>query len=190
VSDSSSDAMLLARIAAGDHAALDALYDRFRPRVWGYLAHLGSNPQEIEEIVQDVFVAVWQRAASYRGEASVAAWILSIARHQLHNVRRHAQRRPEGHSQPLLAEDGTEQNFPGMEPSPEDAVVAHLTLTEALDRLSAPLREVLELTFRHGFSQDEIAHILHIPTGTVKSRLFAARRALAQALNEEVSARE
>ncbi len=186
---SSAEALLLARIARGDQGALDVLYALYRPRLWRYLQGLlASDAGQIEEIMQDVFLAVWHRAATFRGESSVAAWIFSIARHQLHNARRHAQRRPEGHSESLLVDAEGEHRSDGQEPSLEEVVVARLALAEALARLSPHHREVLDLAFHHGFSLDEMATILHVPLGTIKSRMHAARRALAISLDavEEV----
>jgi RNA polymerase sigma-70 factor, ECF subfamily len=125
----------------------------------------------IEDTLQDIFLAVWQSAYTFQGEAhSVAAWIFRITHHHAANARRSQFRRPEGHPA-LLLEEHAVTTF-------EDEVVQRVVLTDALHRLSPKYQEVLYLVFYQGFQQDEVAQILSIPLGTVKSRLNHARRLL------------
>lgn len=169
---------LLRRIADGDQHALRCLYAAYRTRLWSYLfSQLDGDAGWTEELTQDVFLAVWRSAASYRGEAKPATWLFRIAHNLAANARRAWDRRPQ--SERLGAtDDGDERDDLPLGVSPEDAVLDRLTLAAALDRLSPRHREVLDLLFVQGFSMDETASILGVPVGTVKSRASYARRAL------------
>lgn len=173
------DRTLLTQIAQGDQDALDALYARFRLRLWRYLwQHLGGDASWVEEVMQDVWLAVWRSAGVFRGEAQVATWIFRIAQHTIQKAwrDRHYQPAREASLQALSLPDQ-----PAIA-SPEEAVVARMTLAAALTQLSLKHSEVLELIFFHGFTIEEAAVILAVPAGTVKSRLSYAKRALHQAL--------
>lgn len=175
------DRRLIARIASGDEQALDALYARYRPRLRSYLWRLLEGDDGlVEEALQDIFLAVWQSAARFRGEAKVATWIFQIA----HNIGAHARQRGARHPTiaPLLAADG--QGASVQRDPYTEAVITRLSVRDALSKLSEKHREVLDLFFRQGFSADEIAAILGVPAGTVRSRMSYARKALRNELNE------
>jgi RNA polymerase sigma-70 factor, ECF subfamily len=169
------DEALLAQIAEGDQEALRELYTRYRPRVRRYLWYqLHGDHGCVEEALQDIFLAVWRSAGKYRGEARVATWLFQIAHYHVLHARRDASRRITGQ----MAPDPTWQST-----SHEDAVLDRLVLAQALARLSAKHREVLELIFVHGFAPDEVAQILEVPSGTIESRVSYARRALRSELS-------
>lgn len=86
------DFTLIRRIALGDQAALSQLYDAYAARLSGFLWHQLATPQEVEEVLQDVFLAVWRSAAGFRAEAPVASWLFRIARQMAANRRRTAGR--------------------------------------------------------------------------------------------------
>lgn len=170
------DQRLLTRIARGDAQALHDLYGAYRTRLWSYLwPLLGRDAGWTEELVQDVFIAVWRSASGYRREARVATWLFRIAHNLAANAQRDRSRRLAPDS---LDEDETamEEASPG--PTPETLILDRLALAEALGALSAKHREVLDLAFVQGFAMDEIAAVLDVPPGTVKSRISYARRAL------------
>jgi RNA polymerase sigma-70 factor, ECF subfamily len=177
---------LLAGIAAGDSDALQRLYALYRARLWSYLYHqLGTDSGWTEELTQDVFLAVWKSASGYRGDARVATWIFRIAHNLAANARRDQTRRIQG--EPLEAADTGDAaacDLPSVR-SAEDVVLDRLTLGQALEALSPSHREVLDLAFAQGFTASDIAHILGIPIGTVKSRISYARRALQMHLTAE-----
>ncbi|HEX6799291.1 MAG TPA: RNA polymerase sigma factor [Ktedonobacterales bacterium] len=178
---------LLARIAAGDDDALRQLYAAYRPRLWRYLWQLTwGDAMLAEEALQDAFVAVWRHAGSYRGDAPVAAWIFRIAHNQAANMLRSRSRRPATLGDPALLEGESAEPLVW----PETAAIERLTLEDALRHLSPKHREALELVFAAGFSCDEAARVLDVPVGTVKSRLHAARKALAAWLRAETETRE
>lgn len=176
------DPALVERVAAGDSEALRELAVRYHAPLRRYLwRQLDGDARAVEEAVQDVFVAVWRGAASYRGEAKVSTWLFQIARYLALRARHNASR--QATLTPLeSAQEGEGGQVDWLSVSCEDEVIDRLALTDALRRLSAKHREVLELVFVFGFSPDEVARILDVPDGTVKSRISYARRALLLAL--------
>lgn len=176
---------LLEQISGGDQGAMQRLYVAYYQRLWSYLwRQLDRDPGWTEEVVHDVFLAVWRSAASYRGEARVGTWLFRIAHNRAANARRAKGRRLQGQS--LDGVRGSDElGEPGdvlVEQSTEDMVLDRLMLAQALGRLTRHHREVLDLAFHQGFGVDEMAVILGIPVGTVKSRMSYARRALQQQL--------
>lgn len=173
-SDHVAHATLLALVAAGDEDALRQLYAAFRPRLRRYLWHqLGGDTLAVEEMLQDVFLAVWRTASAYRGEAKVATWIFQIA----HYLVIHARHRQSRYADAVSTDGSDEEDTPHpswQSVSHEDEVIDRLTLADALAHLSTKHREVLDLVSRQGFSLEEVAQILDVPTGTVKSRLSYA----------------
>jgi RNA polymerase sigma-70 factor, ECF subfamily len=178
--DQQSDVALLLQMARGDQQALQQFYARHRAPLWRYIWRLVNEDGSLaDEVTQDVFAAAWRQAATFRAEASPAAWLFRIARHRALNARRDLTRRAEGHLWRAATDDEpADPPFEAGEPSHEDAVIERLSLNEALDQLSAKHREALDLVFYHGFSLEETARVLDVPLGTVKSRMTYARRAL------------
>lgn len=184
---------LLARISSGDQDAMQRLYVAFYQRLWSYLwRQLDGDRGWTEEVVQDVFLAVWRSAASYRGESRVGTWLFRIGHNLAANARRAKGRRLQG--QPLDSVGSSDEQCEVADAvaphSTEDVVLDRMMLAQALGRLTPNHREVLDLAFHQGFGADEIAVILGIPVGTVKSRMSYARRALQQQLSQAESTEE
>ncbi len=169
---------LIERIGTGDRDALADLYTSFQRPLFRYLCQLTPDRGLAEEILQDTFVAIWKSAASFEKRSSVRTWIFGVARRQAHNtLRRHS-----------LQLDGDEalENIVDPEPSLEEQVLSRVDfedLVAGIKALAPIYREVLVLNFVHGLPYAEIAQIIGIPEGTVKSRLSNARRALRELLN-------
>lgn len=187
--------LLLARVAAGDEEALRRLYLDYRPRLRRYLWHqLDGDATSVEEALQDVFLAVWRTASGYRAEARVSTWLYQIAHNVALSARRRLARRPDSlwlNTSTNESDDNDVLRWTDIaNDTLDDRVLNRLSLDDALDSLSPKHREVLSLVFQHGFSLDEAARILDVPTGTVKSRISYARKALLHQLtgasNEEV----
>jgi RNA polymerase sigma-70 factor (ECF subfamily) len=133
-----------------------------------------------EEIVQDTMLAVWRGAGSFRGESSARSWVLGIARRQTRDQQRGRRLR--------LVDDSYLADQPVRGPGPETTALDRAELAEvmtAIRQLAAPHREVLGLVLGSGLSLPEVAGVLEIPLGTVKSRLTAARTALTRILEEK-----
>lgn len=163
-------ALLVAVAERQDKAAFSALFRHFAPRVKSYLLRFGDDRGRAEEAMQETFVAVWTRAATYEpAKASAATWIFTIARNRRIDAFRR-ERRPE-----------FDPNDPAFVPEREpegDAVVTARERREALEaalaELSEEQREVLKLSFFEEHSHDVIAERLGLPVGTVKSRIRLA----------------
>lgn len=176
---------LIQQIARGDAHALRRLYMSYHPLLWRYLwQQLDGDEQAVEDALQEIFLSVWRSAHGFRGEAQVKTWIFRIAHHYVAHYRHETRHRPDRY---LASQVGEEENESGTQAgpfsqtgyaSPEDEVVERITLVAAISRLSAKHREALELVFQQGFTLDEAAQVLGVPTGTVKSRISYARRAL------------
>lgn len=168
------DDELIRQTARGNEQAFLELYQRHHRQVFNYVARLTRNPEEAQDLLQDVFLAVWRGASGFRGEAGVKTWLFRIAHHQTVSWLR--RRRPV-----VPLEEWDELGDPG----PEQLVIAswqRQKLSAALDRLSVKHRAVLELAFVHEMSYNEIAKVVGCPVGTVKSRMSYALQALSGAL--------
>jgi RNA polymerase sigma-70 factor (ECF subfamily) len=173
-----SDDILLGRIATGDQNALRELYTGYRPRLWRYLrSRLDGDMAAVDDLLQEIFLAIWNAAPGYRPQLRAAAWIFQIAQYQLSHARRTLSRRPEGN---LVRDDeqGSNANIPIQQQTVEDDVLRRVALAESFAQLTPAHREVLLLVFQQGFALGEAASILGVPLGTVKSRISYARRAL------------
>jgi RNA polymerase sigma-70 factor, ECF subfamily len=174
VLDMPGDADLLAAVAAGDRGdPLRQLYGRYAPRVYGLGVQLLSERGLAEELVQETFVRVWRNAGRYDpGRGSPATFIFTIARRLAVDLwRRPSSRR-------------TEIQAPVPEDDQIDRLLVGLGVRDALDSLTEPHRQILELSYRDHLKQVEIAHKLGIPLGTVKTRTYHALRSLKAALEQ------
>ncbi|HEX2316696.1 MAG TPA: sigma-70 family RNA polymerase sigma factor [Thermomonospora sp.] len=174
------DGALLRRVADGDRAALVALYRRHGAVVLAQINLVVPDRGLGEEILQDTMLAVWRGAGSFGGRSQVRSWIIAIARRQARDRLRRRRLRVVG-EEALAAR-------PAPGPGPEEVVLERAKATAvagAIGTLSLPLREVVGLVFGAGLTLAETAEVLEVPLGTVKSRLAAARAALARSLSEE-----
>ncbi|HKD76304.1 MAG TPA: RNA polymerase sigma factor [Ktedonobacterales bacterium] len=174
---SDDDRALLSRIATGDESALRQLYTTYRPALHRYLWYqMHHDLPQVEDVMQETFLSIWRAAHTVRQGTSIAAWIFQIAhRHVLQSRRVNARRRED-----VVFELDDERDVSPR--SLEDDIVTRIDLDEALRTLSDKYREILYLICLQGFSLYEVAEILAIPLGTVKSRLSNARRALQRSL--------
>lgn len=171
------DSTLLQKISAGDSQALDELYTRHGPGLLGFLVARLSDRELAEEVLQDVMLAVWNNAGSFRGESSVRTWLLVIARNRAINVRRR--------QAPEIVSISDDFDLPSSDTGPFEAVSRQFTYSavrDALQYLAPEHREILTLFFFHELSGPEIAQVLDISAGTVKSRLHRAKEALRRIL--------
>ncbi|MGI5488674.1 RNA polymerase sigma factor [Microtetraspora malaysiensis] len=170
------DADVLARVADGDAAALGELYERYSRPLFAFLFRLAGDRGTAEEILQDTLLALWRSAGTYQSRSSVSTWLFGVARRQAHN-------RLRGLPPPLPAEppDGA-----APEPGPEELAVSGDRVQQALARLPLAQREVVVLAYLNDLGHPEIAEILGIPVGTVKSRLHHARATLRGCIDARV----
>jgi RNA polymerase sigma-70 factor (ECF subfamily) len=174
------DAELLRRISKGDEDAMTAFYREHGRVVLAQILLVTGERALAEEIVQDTMLAVWRGAASFRGDSSVRSWVIAIARRQTRDRLRGQRLR--------VVDDAFLADQPGPNPGPEAIALDRAELAEvkgAIQGLASTHRELLGLVFGSGLSLPEVAKVLEIPVGTVKSRVSAARTALNRILNEK-----
>ena len=175
----SSDEVLISRIANGDRLAMQVLFARHHVRVYRFVLRLVRNEATAEDLISEVFLDVWRQAAKFEGRSQVSTWMLSIARFKALSALR---RKPE---QEL--DDETAAAIEDHSDDPEVTLAKKdkgAVLRECLTALSAEHREVVDLVYYHEKSVEEVARIVDIPEATVKTRMFYARKKLSELLKE------
>jgi|SRR4051794_36148524 RNA polymerase sigma-70 factor (ECF subfamily) len=172
-----SDEILLSRIARGEALAMRALFARHQTRVYRWLLRLVRNEALAEDLLNEVFLDVWRQADSFAGKSSVTTWLLAIARFKAISASR---RRVDAPLDEVAA---------ARIPDPADDAETILQredtrkmLRSALAALSPEHREVLDLVYYHERSVKDVAEIIGIPEATVKTRMFYARKKVAELL--------
>ena len=177
----------MARLARGEDSALADLYRRWAKPLMGFLYGMCRDRALSEDMVQEVFLKVWRAAPRYEPRARFSTWLFQIARNHWLNVREKAMRRPAGVSlDPVGQGDGdpaarlVESLDSGTRTPERKALDRELgeRIRAAVERLPERLREVWMLGAAQGLPYQEVAEILDIPVGTVKSRMFQAVRSL------------
>jgi RNA polymerase sigma-70 factor (ECF subfamily) len=169
------DIALVEAMAKGEVAALSELYTRHGANILNYLTSLLHDRQQAEEVLQDVMLAAWNHAGTFRGESKVRTWLLTIARHRAIN----AQRRTTPELTPLDDETFTNETTPLEKAERKSQQQA---LQYAIQQLPPFHQEILVLIFYHQLSGPEVADVLGITVGTVKSRLHRAKEMLRRVL--------
>ncbi len=172
-------AELLDRCRAGDRLAWEALIRLFQGRVFGLALQYAPDPEEARDLAQEAFVRVWRRLDTFRGHETFASWLLMLTRNLCLDHRRRAASRPPLHD--VAVEEARELAGSGDAPDEQLALSRRRRLVRrAIARLTDLNREVLILQEIHGLDVGEIASVLRVPPGTVKSRAFRARLELAR----------
>lgn len=182
------DAALLGRIAAREESALERFYRKHASAVYGFALRTVKNPVDASELLNEVMLEVWNKAASFAGRSSVRTWLLSITHHKAVDlVRRNARHDHDDESRIDTEAPERQTGSPlDLELACEDG--AHVRV--CLDGLASGHRQVVYLTFFEGRSYPEIATILGIPDGTVKTRMLHAKRRLLDCLRQFLPAGE
>lgn len=177
VFDRSDDAALVRQyLDTRSEAAFRSLYRRYTPRIYGVVFRmLGGDVQETQDVVQEAWIRVAERLATFRWESSLATWVTSVA---INVARNHYRSRRVREDRELA--DVSEMPAP---PRIERAIDS-VDMARAVARLAEGYREVIVLHDVHGYTHDEIAEMLGIASGTSKSQLTRARRALRRLLTQ------
>ena len=171
------DDVLIGRIAKGDRLAMQVLFARHHVRVYRFVLRLVNNQSVAEDLVSEVFLDVWRQADRYEGRSAVSTWLLAIGRFKaLSALRRKSE-----------AELDDEKAAAIEDQSDDPEVIAQKkdtsqVLRKCLEALSADHREIIDLVYYHEKSVEEVAAIVGIPEATVKTRMFYARKKLAEVL--------
>jgi RNA polymerase sigma-70 factor (ECF subfamily) len=172
-----SDEMLLEGISAGDRNAMHILYSRHNVRVYRFILRMVRDTTSAEDLVSQVFLDVWRTAGQFEGRAQVSTWLLSIARFKALTALR--QRRHEDIDLDEVLEIADEADTPeaSLDRSNTSAI-----LRACVAKLSPAHREIINLVYYHEKSVEEAGEIIGIPQSTVKTRMFYARKQLADLL--------
>jgi RNA polymerase sigma-70 factor (ECF subfamily) len=167
------DNELLVAVAAGSRQALEEMYLTYHRRLARFLSRFTPRYENVEEIINDTFLAVWQSAKDFRHASQVSTWIIGIAyRTALKSLRR----------QKHHTAAGSLDDYPEPTVDPTSETEIQDWLRHGLDQLPVEQRLTLELAYHMGHSLEEIAAITECPVGTVKARMFHAREKLRQYL--------
>ncbi len=166
------------RAQQGDPDAFGILYDAHASRVYAICLRMARDPGRATELVQDVFVRVWSRLGSFRGESGFATWLHRLAVNVVLQQGRADQRRRDR----VMAEADLGSVTPPVAGRWSDPGT-RLDLEAALAVLPEDLRQVFVLHDVEGYQHDEIATLLECPVGTSRSHLFRARRILRERLS-------
>jgi RNA polymerase sigma-70 factor (ECF subfamily) len=174
---STSDEVLIGRIANGDRLAMQVLYARHHVRVFRFVLRYVRDEAMAEDLISEVFLDVWRQAGRFEGRSSVSTWLLAIARFKSLSALR---RRPDeefDEDSAAAIEDEADDPERVLEKKDKSALIR-----QCLAGLSAQHREIVDLVYYHDKSVEEVAQIVGIPENTVKTRMFYARKRLAELL--------
>jgi RNA polymerase sigma-70 factor (ECF subfamily) len=177
VAQATSDETLLRGIADGNRNAMHTLYARHNVRVYRFILRIVRDSTMAEDLVSQVFLDVWRTARQFEGRSQVSTWLLSIARFKALTSLR--QRRFEDIDQDDVREIADEADTPDV--SLERATTSEI-LRACIAKLSPAHREIINLVYYHEKSVEEVGEIIGIPQSTVKTRMFYARKQLAELL--------
>lgn len=173
------DAELLARVVAGDHEAFGQIMRNHEDRVFAVCLRVMGNREQALDATQETFLTAFRKADQFRGNAAFGTWVYRIAVNTCYDILRKQKRR---------RTDPIPDHLDPVDHSAEDAVDSAALRPEiraALDALPDDFRTAIVLSDIEGMSLPEIADVLEIPVGTVKSRVFRGRRLLAQELGNQ-----
>jgi RNA polymerase sigma-70 factor (ECF subfamily) len=171
------DTQLLARIATGNRLAIRVLYARYNQRVFRFALRLLQNESLAEDVVSEVFFDVWRKASTFEGRAQVSTWLLGITRNKALDARK--LRPTDSWDQDAAEAVEDTANNPEVEYQKKDTGAV---MRKCLAQLSPTHREIIDLVYYHGKSIDEVARITGAGQATVKTRMFYARKHLADLL--------
>lgn len=172
VSTATRDRELLTRVASGDRSALHELYLGYRPRLGRFLSHCLQR-DSIDEVINDTFTVVWRKSKDFRNASQVSSWIIGIA----YRIALKEWRRKKRYATWVSLDECTECSVDSAA-----EIEARDWLQQGLGKISRDQKLALQLAYGMGYAVEEIAALTFVPVGTVKTRLFHARRKLRRCL--------
>lgn len=169
------DGDLIERIKAGDQLALKTLYARHHVKIFRFAMRILRSESSAEDVVSEVFLDVWRRAANFEGRSEASTFLLSVARNKAYSQLRKRREDELDDEQAGQIEDSADTPEAALQKKNKGEM-----LRACLSRLSPEHREVMDLVYYHDKSVEEVAEIVGIPEGTVKTRMFHARKKLAE----------
>lgn len=181
------DAKLVARVQAGDKAAFDLLVLKYQRKILRLLSRMLRDQSEIEDVMQEAFIKAYRALPQFRGDSAFYTWLYRIAINTARNWMASQSRRP---SSPSLHQSEDGETFDEIDNlidnnTPESLLASREiaeSVNETIQALPAELRTAIVLREIEGLSYEEIAQAMGCPIGTVRSRIFRAREAIASKL--------
>lgn len=171
---------IVQRARRGDAAAFEQLVTAYRDRVYRLALRLCGNGADADEAAQEAFLAAWRGLPNFRGESRFSTWLYQLATHAAIDLLRREKRHAAG--------DIDEVDTPDSAPSPQQQAERNeqrQAVRDAVLQLPPEQRQVVVLRFMEELSYEEIGAALHLPVGTVKSRLNRAKAALREILSQK-----
>lgn len=183
------DEALISRLAAGDTNALSLLYDRYAGAVFSLLVRIVGDRPSAEELLQEVFVRVWQRAGTYQGaRGKPLTWVMGIAHNlAIDEVRRRGRRPVEAVERDDEGQNALLHSIPADDADPAELAWERLRreqILAALHQLPPAQRTLIELAYFEGYTQSQLAARLGEPLGTIKTRMRLAAQKLRELLGD------
>ena len=169
--------LLVEQVAAGDATAFRKLYDLSSGKVARYVQKVVGNDNLADDIVVQTYTVAWQKSATFKGDGRITTWLIGIARNIMFREFRKL-KKYEPFDEEYVAAD-TESQFR------VEIQSTHTAVKAALQSLKIKHREILELVFYQEFSYVEVAELVGIPVNTVKTRVFHAKQALKDVLEQQ-----
>ena len=178
---------LIRRAQQGDNSAFEQLLLLHQKKVYNLCLRMSANPDDALDLSQEAFLKAWKNLSQYQFEASFSTWLFRLTSNVCIDFLRRKKRRQETSLTETYedSDDGAEFSVPDAQPLPEQQAITketQLELAQAMARLAPDHREILQLRVIEGLAYEQIADILDIRVGTVKSRLARARLALRKIL--------
>lgn len=181
------DAKLVARVQAGDKAAFDLLVLKYQRKILRLLSRMLRDQSEIEDVMQEAFIKAYRALPQFRGDSAFYTWLYRIAINTARNWMASQSRRP---SSPSLHQSEEGETFDEIDNltdnnTPESLLASREiaeSVNDSIQALPAELRTAIVLREIEGLSYEEIAQAMGCPIGTVRSRIFRAREAIAAKL--------
>ncbi|OJH35861.1 sigma-70 family RNA polymerase sigma factor [Cystobacter ferrugineus] len=178
--------LLLARLRRGEPEAFEALVRENQDRLYDFCVRMLADPEEANDVVQEVFVSAHQHLARFREDSKLSTWLFRIGKNHCLNRLKYLKRRGRGRSDEYGEQsEGALARALGSPPGPDEALEAareQARVQWAITQLEPDARMLVALRDIEGLSYEEIVDITELPLGTVKSRLHRAREKLAEVL--------
>ncbi|MFA5596306.1 MAG: RNA polymerase sigma factor RpoE [Pusillimonas sp.] len=187
------DAELVARVQRGDKRAFDLLVLKYQRKIMRLLSRMVREPSEVEDVAQEAFIKAYRALPQFRGDSAFYTWLYRIAINTARNWQSANNRRPTGSS---IIETDDNETFDQIDnltdiSTPESLMASRQvvdTVNAAIDALPEDLRTAIVLREIEGLSYEDIAQSMNCPIGTVRSRIFRAREAIAAQLRPVLEA--
>ena len=199
MAEADADALLVERVKRGDARAFEMLVVKYRRRIERLIGRMVRDPEQVADVAQETFIRAYRALPNFRGESAFYTWLYRIAVNTARQALADARRDPVVPESALAGpdEEGDETSRAETalthDETPEAVLASReiaRAVSQAIEALSEDLRQAVTLREIEGLSYEEIAEVMNCPIGTVRSRIFRAREAIAQRLKPLLDVRD